>query len=87
MAVSFGGKFSETGNSLAHGVQEDGISCIPVTMNTIAHGIFGEPLWTHEHWYLDRMKWFLKLVPKLIQHVQVCTPTGPGICGMRSDPK
>ncbi|KAJ3749525.1 hypothetical protein DFH05DRAFT_1533309 [Lentinula detonsa] len=55
--------FKNTGNSLAHAWQKDSISCIPVTMNTILHGIFGDPLWTHENRYLDCLKWFSELVP------------------------
>ncbi|KAK7023572.1 hypothetical protein VNI00_016658 [Paramarasmius palmivorus] len=47
----------------AHGTQEDFVSCIPAAMNTIAHGVFGDPLWAPNTRYLDRIRWFLALVP------------------------
>ena len=60
----FGHTFADKGNSLEHGIQADAISCIPAAINTIAHGIFGDPLWTPEDRFLDRMKWFHLLVPE-----------------------
>ncbi|EEB88926.1 hypothetical protein MPER_13042 [Moniliophthora perniciosa FA553] len=57
------GPFKYLGNTLEHGVQEDFISCIPAAMNTIAHGVFGEPVWKPERRYLDRIAWFTLLVP------------------------
>lgn len=55
--------FKDLGNTLSHGKQKDSISCIPATMNTISHGIFGDALWTHENRFLDRIEWFMRLVP------------------------
>lgn len=55
--------FKNLGNALSHGEQKDSISCIPATMNTISHGIFGDALWTHENRFLDRIVWFMRLVP------------------------
>lgn len=58
-----GTDFEDLGNALPHGEQQDCISCIPATMNTISHGIFGDALWTHESRFLNRIEWFMRLVP------------------------
>jgi hypothetical protein len=59
----FGGKFRCLGNTLAHGTQDDFFSCIPASMSAIAHGVFGDPLWTVENLWMDRVEWFRKLIP------------------------
>ncbi|KAJ3770857.1 hypothetical protein FB446DRAFT_646265 [Lentinula raphanica] len=58
LRIRFGGPFTSLGNTLAHGTQKDGISCIPAAMNTIAHGVFGDELWHHDHRWLNRIAWF-----------------------------
>lgn len=35
-------------------------------MNTIAHAIFGDELWTVEQRNLDRIRWFVDLVPDVV---------------------
>jgi len=59
-----GKEFEELGNVVPHGVQIDGVSCIPVSINTISHGIFGDLLWTPKARDADRIEWFMKLVPR-----------------------
>ncbi|KAL0562918.1 hypothetical protein V5O48_019160, partial [Marasmius crinis-equi] len=54
--------FGFEGNQLPHGDQEDAISCIPCTVNTISHGVFGDQIWTHELRFVDRFRWFRRLV-------------------------
>jgi len=43
---AFGSTFRDEGNVLAHGFQEDGVSCGVCTINTIAHNIFGDLIFT-----------------------------------------
>ncbi|KAJ3920095.1 hypothetical protein F5877DRAFT_38885 [Lentinula edodes] len=69
LQARFGGTFREEGNTITHGDQCDSISCIPITMNTIAHGIFGDSIWIHENRFLDRLWWFQQLVPDGIETV------------------
>ncbi|KAK7462206.1 hypothetical protein VKT23_007811 [Stygiomarasmius scandens] len=61
---SHGGRFKNTGNSLTHGEQKDLYSCIPITMSTIAHEVFGKPIRTHGNRFLDRIQWFQTLFPE-----------------------
>ncbi|THU91016.1 hypothetical protein K435DRAFT_801575 [Dendrothele bispora CBS 962.96] len=49
-------------------IQNNAISCIPASMNAIAHGVFGDKLWSPETWQLDRLQWFLTLVPNPPNH-------------------
>ena len=56
-----GKSFKNRGNSLIHAVQNDSFSCSIITMNTIAHAIFQEPLWTPSDGYEHRLKWFKQL--------------------------
>ncbi|KAF8687978.1 hypothetical protein AX14_003566 [Amanita brunnescens Koide BX004] len=74
---AFGHTFVNKGNALEHGVQADAISCIPGTMNTISHGIFGDVLWTPDDRFLDRMKWFQILVPEPATMSNGCGPVAP----------
>ena len=39
--------FTDAGNTLAHGVQEDSSSCGVCTVNAIEHAVFGAKLFTH----------------------------------------
>ncbi|KAF9065526.1 hypothetical protein BDP27DRAFT_1424723 [Rhodocollybia butyracea] len=48
--------------------KKDHISCIPVTMNTIAHGILNDPLWDHGSWWLHRIQWWVKLADRSCYH-------------------
>ncbi|KAJ7587623.1 hypothetical protein C8J56DRAFT_1081916 [Mycena floridula] len=64
LTARFKGPFKDRGNVLRHRVQEDAISCIPGTMNTIACGIFGDELWTPKVRHINRLNWFTKLVPE-----------------------
>ncbi len=80
LKARFKGPFTELGNVLAHGTQHDAISCIPCSANTIAHGVFGEPLWQPETRFVDRFRWFRRLVAKETQpKMQAETRTGTGI--------
>ncbi|KAJ3977856.1 hypothetical protein EV361DRAFT_943953 [Lentinula raphanica] len=57
--------FKELGNVLPHGVQNDSISCIPASINAIAHGVFGDALWSQDTWRLDRINWFACFIPNI----------------------
>ncbi|KAJ3853635.1 hypothetical protein EV368DRAFT_63941 [Lentinula lateritia] len=59
--------FTKIGNEPSPGWQEDSISCIPASMNTIGHGIFGDKLWEHDHLSLERLVWFTTLVPDIVK--------------------
>ncbi|KAJ3928641.1 MAG: hypothetical protein NXY57DRAFT_1041470 [Lentinula lateritia] len=48
-------------------LMEDSILCIPVSMNTIGHGIFGDKLWEHDHRFLEQLVWFTTLVPDIVK--------------------
>ncbi len=48
-------------DSMRHGKQNDSFSCGPTSANTIAHGIFNDPLWTPATATIQRIRWFLCL--------------------------
>ncbi|KAJ3965299.1 hypothetical protein EV361DRAFT_955152 [Lentinula raphanica] len=80
------GVFREMGNTLPHGMQNDGISCIPSSINTIAHGVFGDALWSQNTWRLDRIRWFTSLVPSsLLQSSDITTTKESPISVVRPD--
>jgi hypothetical protein len=58
----FGGKPFTEENSLVHGEQPDGYSCAIVTINTIEHAIWGEPLWTARTRTLVRVRKFFDIM-------------------------
>lgn len=58
---SFGQKFTDTGDSLAHAVQTDVSSCAICIENTVAHEVMGDPLWTQSIQAISRIDWFCKL--------------------------
>jgi hypothetical protein len=62
LRTRFNGPFQELGDSLAHGVQKDGISCLICSANTISHGVFGDPLWMANRRGHARAEWFLTLI-------------------------
>ena len=49
------------GNVLQRPRQPDTYSCAICTMSTIGHGIFGDPLWTHQDASVHRIRWLLTL--------------------------
>ncbi|OSC96522.1 hypothetical protein PYCCODRAFT_1379012 [Trametes coccinea BRFM310] len=53
--------FTDKGNSLAHGVQEDSSSCGVCSVNTIEHALFGTTLFTHRNRHLMRVQFFNQL--------------------------
>ena len=73
----YGKSFKNRGNSLAHAVQNDSFSCGVITMNTIAHAIFQQPLWTPNDALEHRLKWFKRLasgaVESLNEHMEHIT--------------
>jgi hypothetical protein len=54
----FGSHFREDNDTLAHGKQDDFHSCGIVSANTIAHNVFGDPLWNASNKTLERVSWF-----------------------------
>jgi hypothetical protein len=57
----FGWKVMNLGNVLERPHQTDTYSCSICTMSTIAHGIFGDPLWQQRNASVHRIHWLLKL--------------------------
>lgn len=51
----------ELGDCLQHGIQQDSFSCGIVAVNTIAHAVFGKPLWTKQNAAHHRIEWFCLL--------------------------
>ncbi|TFY61742.1 hypothetical protein EVJ58_g4317 [Rhodofomes roseus] len=54
----FGRKFTDRGNTLLHGQQKDTSSCGICTINTIAHALFGDDLFTHKTRQKLRVEYF-----------------------------
>lgn len=52
--------------TVAHGIQQDTFSCIPGAANMIAHGIWGDEIWSTDKRMLDRVQWFVNLTVSLI---------------------
>lgn len=57
----FGWKLMNLGNILSRPLQTDTYSCSICALSTIAHGIFGDPLWTQRNASAHRLNWFLEL--------------------------
>ncbi|KAF9784786.1 hypothetical protein BJ322DRAFT_1196341 [Thelephora terrestris] len=57
----FSSKLMNIGNVLQRPRQPDTYSCAICTMSTIGHGIFGDPLWTHQDASVHRIRWLLTL--------------------------
>lgn len=57
--------------NIAHGSQNDTYSCGLVTVNTIAHHVLGEPLWTPTTALTYRLKWFSALKEGLESKVTI----------------
>ncbi|KAJ3765163.1 hypothetical protein FB446DRAFT_795330 [Lentinula raphanica] len=78
--LKYGQNFEWVGKAtVAHGTQEDAISCIPGTANMISHGIWGDELWTDEKKMLDRVRWFVRLTqspPSCSNIVEEIVPAG-----------
>lgn len=61
LRARFTGPFQDLGCSLVHAIQPDTFSCVICAGNTVAHGIFGDPLWNVQCCGLERTSWFIKL--------------------------
>ncbi|TFY54559.1 hypothetical protein EVJ58_g8792 [Rhodofomes roseus] len=70
---NFGRKFNDLGNTLPHGQQKDTSSCGICTINTIAHALFGDGLFTHKTRHKLRVEYFNIAVRAYNDH----TKTGP----------
>src|SRR6266498_679155 len=62
-------EFSDSGDQLEHGLQDDGISCGIVVANTTAHDIFNDKLWMAEHKAVERVQWFMMLSKKHMEDI------------------
>jgi len=58
---TFGWNVTNVGNVLKRPHQTDPYSCAICAMSTIAHGIFGDPLWRQRDASAHRIRWFIKL--------------------------
>ncbi|EIW76421.1 hypothetical protein CONPUDRAFT_131026 [Coniophora puteana RWD-64-598 SS2] len=61
LLAAFGSRFEDRGNSLPHGVQADASSCGICTVNTIAHDLFGDSLFTHRQRHSERIRLFTRI--------------------------
>ncbi|KAG2030711.1 hypothetical protein BDR03DRAFT_986920 [Suillus americanus] len=68
LTVRFHGPFEDQGNTLAHGIQQDSISCGLFGINTIAHNVFGDPLGIPDP-ARARAKWFQQIACEYITAV------------------
>ncbi|KAI0363681.1 hypothetical protein BV20DRAFT_957785 [Pilatotrama ljubarskyi] len=66
--AELGVKLIDRGNCLPHGIQRDGSSCGVCTINTIAHNIFGDRLFTPEDRYRLQLEYFVVLGNAQITH-------------------
>lgn len=57
----FGQKLMNTGNTLRRPHQTDTYSCSICAMSTIAHGVFGDPLWRQSNASTHRINWLLEI--------------------------
>jgi len=63
------GKFTDKGDLLEHGNQEDFTDCGILCANTAAHEIFNDPVWTVSNKKTQRAQWFVTLIKKNIDEV------------------
>ncbi|KAJ7205209.1 hypothetical protein GGX14DRAFT_368089 [Mycena pura] len=91
----FEGSFKTLGKTLAHGVQKDSISCIPIAVNAVTHAIFQDTLWTPVNREVHRIQLFLNVVPEystvraaatVIMDLLEGTLSAAGICAEDVDP-
>ncbi len=57
-------------DAMIHGKQDDTFNCGPASANTIAHQVFGEPLWTPDTAVSHRIQWFLHLSRQAVQPME-----------------
>jgi hypothetical protein len=62
LQARFKGPFEDSGDSLEHGNQKDGFSCLVCSANTIAHAVFKDELWTMDRAALEKINWFRTLI-------------------------
>ena len=62
LVARFKGPFRDCKDSLEHGVQQDGFSCLICSSNTIAHAVFGDELWHMDRASLEKANWFQILI-------------------------
>jgi hypothetical protein len=67
----FGWKLTNMGNTLERPHQTDTHSCSICAMSTIAHGIFGDPLWQQRSASMHRVAWLLELNKHEELHISV----------------
>ena len=65
-----GHPFSDLGDKLKHGRQEDSFSCGITALNTIGHNIFNEPLFHHADRRVLRMRLFIRLAKAQLTKVR-----------------
>lgn len=75
-----GSAFKVTGDSLAHGNQEDVTNCGILAANTAAHEVFGDPLWSPSKKILACATWFVQMCSLHIDDVRT-----PGIFSLSFD--
>lgn len=73
LLAEFGYQFVCAGNSLPIGRQQDAYSCGVCAINSLAHILFGDPLFTHDRRELLRLDLFSLLTREQIKSVSVLT--------------
>jgi hypothetical protein len=66
----FRGTFKNCGDTLKHGLQEDGMECGIVTPNTAAHEVFHDTLLACDRKVLERVNWFCMLWTAHVEDVR-----------------
>ena len=69
LKAEFGKEFKYERNQMAHGKQDDTISCGVYLPNTVEHDLFGVELCTDKTARLHRMQWFVRLGKAQTDHV------------------
>jgi hypothetical protein len=67
----FRGPFKDCGDTLEHGLQEDGTECGIVAPNTAAREVFRDELWTTDRKVFERANWFCKLSAAHVKDVRI----------------
>jgi len=69
----FRGPFTNCGDALEHGRQDDATECGIVTANTAAREVFHDALWTSNQKNVERVDWFHMLCAAHVNDVRVNT--------------
>ncbi|KAF8164694.1 hypothetical protein B0H34DRAFT_670722 [Crassisporium funariophilum] len=72
-----GKQFKDVGDELEHGEQNDFTDCGIVAVNTAAHEVFGDELWTDATKSRHCVQWFLMLAKKHMEEMSIHVTSNP----------